>query len=93
MREGFVGVCRNPREYFAIFDAAEAREDNGRWARWELVSCKCVDAYVRLKQNQNQARGSQIPFVYHSCTNILTATVRFRDNLAEYPVPSAGMHA
>jgi hypothetical protein len=49
-------LCRNPREYFAIFDAAEAREGDGRWARWELVSCKCVDAYVRLKQNQNQAR-------------------------------------
>ena len=52
----FCAWRRNPREYFAIFDGAEAREADGRWARWELLSCKCVDAYVRLKKNQNQAR-------------------------------------
>lgn len=47
---------RNPREYFAIFDAATATQPDGRRARFELVSCKCVDTYVRVKHNQNQAR-------------------------------------
>ena len=47
---------RNPREYFAIFDAATAAQPDGRRARFELVSCKCVDTYVRVKHNQNQAR-------------------------------------
>ncbi|KAK9826761.1 hypothetical protein WJX81_007185 [Elliptochloris bilobata] len=45
---------RNPREYFAIFDAAMVSEADGRRARFELVSCKCVDTYVRVKHNQNQ---------------------------------------
>ena len=26
----------------------------GKFAHYELVSCKCVDTYVRVKQNQNQ---------------------------------------
>ena len=26
----------------------------GRFAHFELVSCKCVDTYVRVKKNQNQ---------------------------------------
>ena len=45
---------RNPREYFRIFDAAQAALPDGRVARLELVCCKCVDTYVRVKQNQNQ---------------------------------------
>ena len=49
-------ACRNPREYFAIFDAATCAEPDGSRARFELVSCKCVDTYVRVKHNQNQAR-------------------------------------
>ena len=49
-------ACRNPREYFAIFDAAMCVEPDGSRARFELVSCKCVDTYVRVKHNQNQAR-------------------------------------
>lgn len=54
------GECqyRNPREYFAIFDAVSAAEPDGRQARFELVSCRCIDTYVRVKHNQNQARGS-----------------------------------
>lgn len=27
---------------------------DGRYAHFELVYCKCVDTYVRVKQNQNQ---------------------------------------
>jgi phosphoethanolamine N-methyltransferase len=45
---------RNPREYFAIMDGIEQREADGRFSHWELISCKCVDTYVRLKKNQNQ---------------------------------------
>ncbi|CAL8468305.1 g7845 [Coccomyxa elongata] len=45
---------RNPRDYFAIFDNVETREADGRYAHFELVSCKCVDTYVRIKKNQNQ---------------------------------------
>jgi phosphoethanolamine N-methyltransferase len=45
---------RNPRNYFAIFDSAEIEEADGRFAHYELVSCKCVDTYVRVKKNQNQ---------------------------------------
>ncbi len=29
-------------------------EEGGRFAHFELVSCKCVDTYVRVKKNQNQ---------------------------------------
>ena len=50
---------RNPRAYFGILDSVEAQEDDGRWAHFELQSCKCVDTYVRLKRNQNQVRGLQ----------------------------------
>lgn len=47
---------RNPRDYFAIFDSVETREADGRYAHFELISCKCVDTYVRIKKNQNQVR-------------------------------------
>ena len=29
-------------------------QPRGRFAHFELVSCKCVDTYVRVKKNQNQ---------------------------------------
>lgn len=53
---------RDPRDYFALFDGAEVRLDDveggddgtATWAHWELVACRCVEAYVRLKANQNQ---------------------------------------
>jgi phosphoethanolamine N-methyltransferase len=45
---------RNPREYFRIFDAARAARPGGAVAHFELVVCKCVDTYVRVKRNQNQ---------------------------------------
>ncbi|KAK9800739.1 hypothetical protein WJX73_003088 [Symbiochloris irregularis] len=45
---------RNPRQYFHIFDNVEVQQADGQYARFELVSCKCVDTYVRVKQNQNQ---------------------------------------
>ena len=45
---------RNPRDYFAIFDGVQRQLPDGRHAHFELVSCKCVDTYVRIKKNQNQ---------------------------------------
>ena len=45
---------RNPRKYFAVWEATEIEQPDGRFASYELVSCKCVDTYVRLKGNQNQ---------------------------------------
>lgn len=42
------------RDYFAIWEGSEVRQADGRYARYELVSCRCVDTYVRLKGNQNQ---------------------------------------
>lgn len=62
---------RNPREYFAIMDSARVEVGNGLYAHFELVSCKCVDAYVRHKANANQIcwkwrkvrRNSLSPFV------------------------------
>lgn len=29
-------------------------QEDGRFSHFELVYCKCVDTYVRVKQNQNQ---------------------------------------
>lgn len=45
---------RNPREYFRIFDNAKNVRSDGAYERFELVCCKSVDTYVRVKQNQNQ---------------------------------------
>jgi phosphoethanolamine N-methyltransferase len=45
---------RDPRAYFSLFDGVEIAEPCGGYAHYELVSCRCVDTYVRLKQNQNQ---------------------------------------
>ena len=45
---------RNPREYFRIFDGVSVKRDDGKYERFELVCCKSVDTYVRVKQNQNQ---------------------------------------
>lgn len=45
---------RNPRQYFEIFDKVENLEPDGKYSHFELVSCKCVDTYIRVKQNGNQ---------------------------------------
>lgn len=45
---------RNPRDYFRVFDCATRALEDGRVEHFELISCKCVDTYVRVKQNQNQ---------------------------------------
>lgn len=45
---------RNPRNYFSIFDSTEVEVAPGKFASYDLVSCKCVDTYVRVKKNQNQ---------------------------------------
>ena len=46
------------------------RQADGRYARYELVSCKCVDTYVRLKGNQNQICWKWRK-VGHGCTGVL----------------------
>jgi len=53
--------CRNPREYFRIFDSIEMQEKDGRYSHFELLSCKPVDAYCRIKKNQNQ-----VPMLCHA---------------------------
>lgn len=56
---------RSPRDYFAIFDAArETERPDGHAARYELVRCKCVDTYVRVKRNQNQVCWKWTKVVY-----------------------------
>lgn len=45
---------RNPREYFSIFDNVRQPVNDGQVAYLELVCCKNVDTYVKVKQNQNQ---------------------------------------
>lgn len=45
---------RNPRDYFKFFDKATVIEADGRVAHFDLICCKSVDTYVRVKQNQNQ---------------------------------------
>ena len=46
---------RDPREYFRLFDDARGVAADGvTKVKFELVTCRCVDTYVRLKQNQNQ---------------------------------------
>lgn len=45
---------RNPRQYFHIFDNAKILKPTGGYDHFELVVCKSVDTYVKVKQNQNQ---------------------------------------
>ena len=46
--------CRSPKDYFAVVDSLENKEADGRYSHFELISCKCVDTYVRVKKNQSQ---------------------------------------
>lgn len=45
---------RNPRQYFEIFDRTRLARADGGYDYFELVVCKSVDTYVKVKQNQNQ---------------------------------------
>lgn len=45
---------RSPKDYFAVVDSLENKEADGRYSHFELISCKCVDTYVRVKKNQSQ---------------------------------------
>lgn len=45
---------RNPRQYFEIFDKTKVARPTGGYDYFELVVCKSVDTYVKVKQNQNQ---------------------------------------
>ena len=51
---------RNPRDYFKIFDSVAQNVGDGKISHFELVLCKSVDTYVRVKQNQNQVRADVI---------------------------------
>lgn len=46
--------CRSPKDYFAVVDSLEQKEADGRYSHFELLSCKCVDTYVKVKKNQSQ---------------------------------------
>lgn len=45
---------RNPRQYFDIFDKTRVARPDGGYDYFELVVCKSVDTYVKVKHNQNQ---------------------------------------
>lgn len=45
---------RNPRQYFEIFDNTKIEREDGRVDHFELVVCKSIDTYAKVKQNQNQ---------------------------------------
>ena len=50
----------NPRHYFSVFDGVRSATADGRLARFELVLCKSVDTYVRVKRNQNQVGAASV---------------------------------
>ncbi|GMH44018.1 hypothetical protein BSKO_11952 [Bryopsis sp. KO-2023] len=45
---------RDPNSYFCIFDKVSWTDSKGRKFRFELVNARCVETYVRIKQNHNQ---------------------------------------
>ncbi|KAL6764977.1 S-adenosyl-L-methionine-dependent methyltransferase [Haematococcus lacustris] len=46
---------RNPREYFRVFDQVrQPGVGSEPGAQLQLLTCKCVDTYVKVKRNQNQ---------------------------------------
>ena len=45
---------RNPRQYFDIFDKTKIERDDGGHDYFELIVCKSIDTYAKVKQNQNQ---------------------------------------
>ncbi len=45
---------RNPRQYFEIFDNTKIEQEDGSVDHFELVVCKSIDTYAKVKQNQNQ---------------------------------------
>ena len=45
---------RNPRQYFDIFDNTKIEQEDGSVDHFELVVCKSIDTYAKVKQNQNQ---------------------------------------
>eukprot|EP00898_Chlorokybus_atmophyticus_P009086 jgi/Chlat1/9179/Chrsp97S08451 len=45
---------RDPDFYTQIFDSVRLVEEDGRTYGLELVTCRCLSAYVLLKKNQNQ---------------------------------------
>ncbi|KAL5697414.1 phosphoethanolamine N-methyltransferase [Ranunculus cassubicifolius] len=45
---------REPRYYTKLFKECQTQDDSGNSFELELISCKCIGAYVRNKKNQNQ---------------------------------------
>ena len=45
---------RNPRQYFEIFDKTKIEREDGGYDYFELIVCKSIDTYAKVKQNQNQ---------------------------------------
>lgn len=45
---------RQPSFYFKVFQECVTLEEDGSYSELQLISCKCVKAYVLNKRNQNQ---------------------------------------
>lgn len=62
-------LCRSPKDYFAVVDSLENKEADGRYSHFELISCKCVDTYVRVKKNQSQIcwKWKKVSHCLHTC--------------------------
>ena len=45
---------RNPRHYFEVFDNTKIERPDGGHDYFELIVCKSIDTYAKVKQNQNQ---------------------------------------
>ncbi|MCO5576756.1 hypothetical protein L7F22_030575 [Adiantum nelumboides] len=45
---------RQPSFYLKVFEECLVLEEDGSYAELQLISCKCVNAYVLNKRNQNQ---------------------------------------
>ncbi|KAL5697413.1 phosphoethanolamine N-methyltransferase [Ranunculus cassubicifolius] len=45
---------REPRYYTKVFKECQTQDDSGNTFELEMISCKCVGAYVKNKKNQNQ---------------------------------------
>lgn len=45
---------RPPSFYFKAFQEASVLESDDSWSELQLISCKCINAYVINKRNQNQ---------------------------------------
>lgn len=77
-------VCRSPKDYFAVVDSLENKEADGRYSHFELISCKCVDTYVRVKKNQSQIcwKWKKVSNRLHTCSQATAVTRELWDSKA-----------